>query len=167
LNPGSLTVAENVAFPLREHTDWNENEIQEKVSECLDAVGLGQARGQMPHELSGGMQLRLGISRALALNPAIVFYDDPTAGLDPINTDKMIDLIQRLKIKYQSTVIFVTHSISVAYAMAGRIILVAQQKVIETGNVEQTKNHPDPLVQQFIHGRLEGPLVYNHNTKII
>lgn len=154
----SLTVAENVAFPMREHTDWSEEFIQSKVDECLNSVGLIHVRESQPHELSGGMQLRLGIARALALSPHIVFYDDPTAGLDPINTDKMIDLIKNLKKKYQSTIIFVTHSVDVAFQMEGRIFLVAQQEVLETGNKEETMNSSDPRVQQFIHGKLKGPL---------
>lgn len=154
----SLTAAENVAFPLREHTSLSEAEIQDRISECLSAVGLEKAREQMPHELSGGMRQRLGIARSIALNPEIVFYDDPTAGLDPINTDKMIDLIRQLQQKFKSTVILVTHDMECAYSMNGRIFLVANQTVLETGKAEETRNHKDPRVQQFIHGQLTGPL---------
>ncbi|MFP5520508.1 MAG: ABC transporter ATP-binding protein [Bdellovibrionia bacterium] len=154
----SLSAGENVAFPLREHTEMGENEIQNRVQECLAAVGLEKAIDQLPHELSGGMRQRLGIARSIALNPQIVFYDDPTAGLDPINTDRMLDLIQNLKTNFKSTVILVTHDMSCAYQMAGRIFLVANREVIETGDAEQTQAHKDPRVQQFIHGHLNGPL---------
>jgi phospholipid/cholesterol/gamma-HCH transport system ATP-binding protein len=104
------------------------------------------------------MRQRLGIARAIALNPEIIFYDDPTAGLDPINSDNMGDLILDLKNKHKSTVILVTHSMFLAYKMAGRIALVADQSVIVTGTKDETINHSDPRVQQFIHGYLNGPL---------
>lgn len=158
----SMTVAENVAFPLREHTTLDEIQIENRVQECLNSVGLLEAHDMLPHELSGGMKQRLGIARAIALNPEIIFYDDPTAGLDPINSDKMADLIIDLKKKNNSTVIIVTHDMLRAYQLAGRIHLVVDRSVIETGNVEQTKNHPDARVQQFINGRLVGPLTSNH-----
>lgn len=157
----SMTVADNVRFPLKEHQALPEAEIPDRVKTCLQAVGLWEAKDLMPHELSGGMKQRLGIARAIALNPEIIFFDDPTAGLDPINSDKMADLIMELKSKYNSTIVVVTHDMARAYQMAGRIFLVANNHVIETGNAEQTKNHPDPRVQQFIHGQLTGPLQFS------
>jgi phospholipid/cholesterol/gamma-HCH transport system ATP-binding protein len=154
----ALTAAENIAFPLKEHTNLTDQEIEERVQYCLNAVNLSKAHDKLPHDLSGGMRQRLGIARAIALNPEIVFYDDPTAGLDPINSDQMGDLILDLKNKQKSTVILVTHSMFLAYKMAGRIALVSDQSVIVTGSKEETMNHPDPRVQQFIHGYLTGPL---------
>ena len=154
----SLSCFDNVAFPLKEHTKKSENEIYDRVMWCLESVGLTAAKDLLPHELSGGMKQRLGIARAIALEPEILFFDDPTAGLDPINSDKMADLIIDIKNKNRSTAIIVTHDMQRAYQLAGRIFLVAGGEAIETGNVEQTKNHPDPRVQQFIHGRLQGPL---------
>jgi phospholipid/cholesterol/gamma-HCH transport system ATP-binding protein len=154
----SLTAAENIAFPLKEHTDLSDQEIEERVQYCLNAVNLSKSHDKLPHDLSGGMRQRLGIARAIALNPEIVFYDDPTAGLDPINSDQMGDLILELKNRHKSTVVLVTHSMFLAYKMAGRIALVVDQSVIMTGNKEETMNHPDPRVQQFIHGSLQGPL---------
>lgn len=157
----SMTAFENVAFPLREHfPEMKEADIAKQVKTCLESVDLWEARDQMPHELSGGMQLRLGVARSIALNPKINFYDDPTAGLDPVNSDKMADLILDLKKKYDSTLIVVTHDMMRAYQMAGRIVLVANQEIIETGSAEQTRHHPDPRVQQFIHGELHGPLIW-------
>lgn len=154
----SLSAYENVAFPMREHTHFSEPEIEKKVNECLDSVGLLSARNMMPHELSGGMKQRLGIARTLALNPEIVFYDDPTAGLDPINTDIMMDLISHLKQLYHSTIIMVTHSLVCAYKMADRILLVGNNQVIDAGTPEEMQKSQHPLVQQFAKGQLEGPL---------
>lgn len=155
----SLSVFENVAFPLREHhPELKEEQVRGRVQECLESVNLNGNSDLLPHELSGGMRQRLAIARAIALNPSIVFYDDPTAGLDPINSDKMADLILDLHKKNESTLVVVTHDMARAYQLAGRIFVVVDQEVIETGNVEQTKNHKDPRVQQFIHGRLSGPL---------
>ncbi|MGZ3769278.1 MAG: ABC transporter ATP-binding protein, partial [Bdellovibrio sp.] len=152
---------ENVAFPLREHTKLDEAAIEKKVLECLDSVGLRDAKNLMPHELSGGMKQRLGIARSLALNPEIIFYDDPTAGLDPINTDIMLDLISHLKQIYHSTIIMVTHSLICAYKMADRIALVGNKHVIVAGSPDEAKNSKDPLVSQFISGKLEGPLKWD------
>lgn len=157
----SLNAFENVAFPLREHTKLEEEAIAKKVHECLESVGLVDAKDLMPHELSGGMKQRLGIARSLALNPEIIFYDDPTAGLDPINTDIMLDLITHLKQVYHSTIIMVTHSLTCAYKMADRIALVGNKQVIVAGTPEETRNSADPLVRQFISGELSGPLKWD------
>ncbi len=154
----SLSAAENIAFPIQEHMQWSKEKVDLRVRECLTAVGLLDAYAKLPHELSGGMRQRLAIARSIALNPEINFYDDPTAGLDPVNTDKMIELLMKLKQQFKSTVLLVTHNLACAYQMSDRIILVANQEVIETGTPEQTKNHPDPRVQQFIQGKLTGPL---------
>lgn len=157
----SLTAFENVAFPLREHTKLNEHEIEKKVHECLKSVGLLDAKDFMPHELSGGMRQRLGIARSLAMSPEIIFYDDPTAGLDPINTDTLLDLISELKQRHHSTIIMVTHSLECAYKMADRIILVGNKQVIDAGTPEQAKVSGHPLVHQFIAGNLVGPLKWD------
>src|SRR5262249_39844909 len=146
----SLTCAENVAFPLRETTNLNEEQIQTKVDFFLEAVGLSHARNLCPDEISGGMQKRLGIARALALSPQIVFYDDPTAGLDPITSRKIVDLILQLQKELKSTVIAITNDMNRAYQMADRIAMVVEQELVMTGSVEETKNHADLRVQQFI-----------------
>lgn len=153
-----LTAFENVAFPLREHTTLGEEGIETRVMECLRSVGLEKARKLSPHEMSGGMRQRLGIARAIALKPEILFLDDPTAGLDPVNSDNMADLIINLKKEVGATLVVATHDIQRAYQFAGRIFLIAQKAVIETGSAEETQACLDPRVQQFIHGRLEGPL---------
>lgn len=157
----SLTCGENIAFPLRETTDLSEEEIQTKVDVFLEAVGITHAKFLYPDEISGGMQKRLGIARALALNPDIIFYDDPTAGLDPITSRKIIELILDLQKKNNSTVIAITNDVNRAYQLAKRMALVVDQELVITGTPEQTKKHPDPRVQQFIHGALHGPLTEN------
>ncbi|WP_374029428.1 ABC transporter ATP-binding protein [Bdellovibrio bacteriovorus] len=154
----SLTCIENICFPLRETTQLTEWEITKKAESFLDAVGIPHARDLYPDEISGGMQKRLGIARALALDPEIIFYDDPTAGLDPITSKKIIELILKLKKEKNSTVVAITNDMNRAFQMADRIGVVIDQSLLITGTPEQTKNHSDPRVHQFIRGSLEGPL---------
>lgn len=153
-----LDAFDNVAYPLREHLKLSEAEIETRVMECLSAVNLEKSRKLFPHELSGGMRLRLGVARSIALKPEILFMDDPTAGLDPISSDEMAQLILDLKKEIGATLIIVTCDILRAYQFAGRIFLVANKTALETGSAEQTKNHQDPSVQQFLHGWQTGPL---------
>lgn len=150
----SLTVGENIAFPLREVSSLSEDEIQERVTYFLDAVGLSHARLLFPDEISGGMQKRLGIARALALSPKMVFYDDPTAGLDPITSRKIVELILKLKVEYGSTIVSVTNDMARAYQLADRIALVTDGELIVTGTREETLRHPDPRVSRFIRGEV-------------
>ena len=154
----SLTVGENVAFPLREKTDLDDGAIGAKVDYFLEQVGIGHAKDLFPDEISGGMQKRLGIARALALAPKIVLYDDPTAGLDPITSRRIIELILQLRQENKSTVIAVTNDMARAYQMADRIAMVVNGEVLVTGNKEQTLQHRDPRVRQFVRGQLDGPL---------
>lgn len=154
----SLTCIENICFPLRETSKLSEWEIIKKAEHFLDAVGIPHARDLYPDEISGGMQKRLGIARALALDPEIIFYDDPTAGLDPITSRRIIDLIMDLKKKNKSTVIAITNDMNRAYQMADRIAMVVDQEILITGSPEQTERHQDPRVAQFVRGLLHGPL---------
>ena len=154
----SLSVFENVAFPLRESTEKSESEIKERVEHFLEAVGILHAKDLFPDEISGGMQKRLGIARSLALSPEIIFYDDPTAGLDPITSRKIIQLILQLKEEHGSTIITVTNEMNRAYQLAGDIGMVVDQEFIRMGGREATESFRDPRVQQFIKGGLEGPL---------
>lgn len=160
----SLSCQENIAFPLRETTELDEEEIQNKVTYFLEAVGLSHVRHLFPDEISGGMQKRLGIARALALDPEIIFYDDPTAGLDPITSRKIIELIMKLKKEKGSTIVAITNDMNRAYQLADRIAMVVDKQVLVTGNAEQTKAHQDPRVFQFIRGELQGPLSVDVNT---
>ena len=154
----NMTLLENVAFPMREHHMMSEREILKRSEELLGMVNLGEKKDKYPYELSGGMQKRLGIARALALSPKIVFYDDPVAGQDPVQSDQVANLIWDLKKKYNSTLIFVSSKMEFAYTLAERIFMVVEEEVLDLGSPEQTQNHPDPRVQQYINGRLEGPL---------
>lgn len=149
---------DNIKYVLREHTSLTEQEIERRALECLTLVNLQNARNLQPHELSGGMKIRLGVARSLALSPQILFMDDPTAGLDPVNSDEMADLIISLKQQINATLIVVTHDMMRAYQFAGRILFVVEKTILETGSIEHTINHKDPRVQQFIHGWQKGPL---------
>jgi phospholipid/cholesterol/gamma-HCH transport system ATP-binding protein len=153
-----LNALDNIAFVLREHTSLNEDDIRERSLECLRAVGLEKNQRSFEYELSGGMKQRLGIARSIALKPDILFLDDPTAGLDPVNADNMAEMVLNMKRQTGSTLVVVTHDILRAYQFAGRIVLVANQTVRETGSAEETQRSADPLVQQFITGNLHGPL---------
>lgn len=154
----SLTVFENVAFPLREVAHAPETEVQDVVMRYLEAVGIAHAKDLYPDEISGGMQKRLGIARALALRPEIVFYDDPTAGLDPITSRKIVQMIIDLQKEMGTTVVAVTNDMNRADQMAHRIGMVVEGELIVCGTPDETKRHPDPRVQQFIRGALSGPL---------
>jgi len=154
----SLSNAENIAFPLREVRALGEAEIDSIVNRFLEAVGIPHAKLLFPDEISGGMQKRLGIARAMALDPEIVFYDDPTAGLDPITSRKIIDLIIELQEKKQSTVVAITNDMNRAYQLAHRIFIVLDGQLVETGSPQQTKVHKDPRVLQFVRGLSQGPL---------
>ncbi len=154
----SLTCGENIGFPLRETSSLSEQEINERIEYFLEEVAIPHAKNLFPDEISGGMQKRLGIARALALRPEIIFYDDPTAGLDPITSRMIIQLILQLKKEYGSTVIAITNDMNRAYQMADRIAMVVDQELVVCGSVKETLEHKDPRVQQFINGQLEGPL---------
>jgi phospholipid/cholesterol/gamma-HCH transport system ATP-binding protein len=156
-----LSTIDNLKYVLREHTTLSEPEIETRSLECLRMVNLEHARNLAPHELSGGMKLRLGVARALVLRPEIIFLDDPTAGLDPVSSDEMAKLILDIKQQIQATMVIVTHDISRAYQFAGRIFLVAGKTLFETGSASQTQNNSDPRIQQFLHGWIKGPLTEN------
>ncbi len=157
-----LTAYENIEFVLKEHTQLDASARETRILDCLRAVGLEKYRDYREHQLSGGMKQRVGIARSIAVEPEILFMDDPTAGLDPINADDMAKLVIGLKRRIGATLVIVTHDISRAFQFAeenGRIVLVAQKAVRETGTAEETRFSTDPLVQQFIHGMQKGPLI--------
>ncbi|RKY38050.1 MAG: ABC transporter ATP-binding protein [Candidatus Omnitrophota bacterium] len=154
----SLNVFENVAFGLTEHTDLDEEHITQRVKECLKLVGLEGIEDKMPAELSGGMKKRVAIARAIALNPKIILYDEPTAGLDPVVASSINKLIKELKEKTQTTSVVVTHDMKSAYEVGDRIGMLYQGKLIEVGNPDQIRNTQNPVVRQFINGEPEGPI---------
>ena len=153
-----MTTLENVEFPLKEHFDYSQEKVDELALNLLKKVNLADHVSKLPSELSGGMQKRLAIARALALNPEVIFYDDPMAGQDPIQSDQMAKLIQELKLKNNSTIILVTSNMRIAHQMADRILMVIDKTIIDAGAPKETWQHPDPRIQQFIHGDLRGPI---------
>lgn len=156
----SMSAIDNVAFALRERqAEYSqEPEILKKSKNLLYQVGLESCEKLYPSEMSGGMQKRLGIARALALNPRIIFYDDPTAGLDPITSKKIIDLIKEQKAQKSMTMVLVTNDMNRAYQAADKIAFMFPREFLVTGTPQETMRHPDPRVQQFIKGEVEGPL---------
>lgn len=154
----SLTVAENVALPLMEHTKMSKREIDRVVLQTLDTVGLEQVAGRMPAELSGGMLKRAGFARAIVTNPDLVLYDEPTTGLDPIITHLLTDTIKRLRKKLNGTAVVVSHDLDSIYAMADYIAMLFEGAIIEYGTVEQVRYSENPIVQQFLQGSEVGPI---------
>ena len=154
----SMTVAENVALPLREHTDLPDETIEIIVKIKLEQVGLREHAEKMPSELSGGMKKRAGLARAIALDPKILFYDEPSAGLDPVTSAEIDQLIIDLNKKLGITSVVVTHEMDSAFRIADRMVLLDRGKFVVSGTPEEMRNSTDPLVRQFIHGLTEGPL---------
>lgn len=154
----SMSVFDNVAFPLREHTKLPNDQIRERVTTKLAQVGLTGAEGKMPSELSGGMRKRVGLARALALEPDIVLFDEPTTGLDPITTDVVNRLIQKTHEALGLTFVVISHDIAGAFRIAHRIAMLFKGDIIEVGTPEEIQASPNPMVQQFITGSAEGPI---------
>lgn len=148
----SMSVGENVAFGLRQHTDASEADIQAAVKEKLALVGLPGTEAYMPNELSGGMKKRISLARAIAQNPTIVLYDEPTSGLDPITSGTISRLIRSMQAHLHCTSIVVTHDMESAFYVADRVALLHQGHFVEVAPMEEFKQSKNPLVQQFIHG---------------
>jgi phospholipid/cholesterol/gamma-HCH transport system ATP-binding protein len=154
----SLTVEENLLFPLKERKRIIGKEAKKRAAHFLSEVGLKGCEDLFPEEISGGMQKRLGIARALIVEPEIILYDEPTAGLDPITSKTIADLIQNLKKEVGSTLLTVTNDIQRAYQLGDRIYLLAQGSLKLGGSPDQVKSSRDPAIRQFIYGLKKGPL---------
>src|SRR5687767_11813712 len=154
----SMSVAENVALPLREHTDLPEETIEIMVKIKLEQVGLREHADKMPSELSGGMKKRAGLARAMSLDPKVLFYDEPSAGLDPVTSAEIDQLIIDLNKKLGITSVVVTHEMDSAFRIADRMVLLDRGKFIVSGTPQEMRDSTDPLVRQFVHGLTEGPL---------
>ncbi|MFQ5848759.1 MAG: ABC transporter ATP-binding protein [Candidatus Methylomirabilales bacterium] len=146
----SLSVGENVAFPLREHTRMTEVEVRDRVGEVLALVGMAGTEGKYPGELSGGMRKRVGLARAIALTPRIVLYDEPTTGLDPRNVDKINELITDLRAKLQVTSVVVTHDLQSAFRISDRVSLLSEGRIAATGTPAEIGQSEDPVVKEFL-----------------
>jgi phospholipid/cholesterol/gamma-HCH transport system ATP-binding protein len=154
----SMTVWENVGFGLRKHAQLSDEEIRRIASEKLTLVGLKDVEDLMPAELSGGMKKRVSLARAIAIEPEILLYDEPTTGIDPILADAINDLIVQMKEKLNVTSITITHDMINAFRIADRIAMLYQGRIIEVGTPDEIRSSSSPIVRQFIEGRAEGPI---------
>ena len=150
----SLTVFENIAYPLREHLKLTEKEIQERVAEKLQVVGLSGIEEKMPAELSGGMKKRVGLARAIATEPEIILYDEPTTGLDPMTAQRINDLIIELQRKLGITTIVVTHDLHCVKTVSDRIAMLHEGKIVAVGTWEELVTSNIQVVQDFISGNI-------------
>lgn len=157
-----LSAFENVAFPLRELTDLPEALIRDIVLMKLHAVGLRGARDLMPSELSGGMARRVALARAMALDPELVMYDEPFAGLDPISLGTSGQLIRQLNDALGITSIIVSHDLEETFLIADRVIILANGKIAAQGTPNEVKNSEDPLVHQFVNAKSDGPVKFHY-----
>jgi len=148
----SLSIEENVGFPLRRHSNMSDEESRKRVRELLASVGMEKDAHKLPGELSGGMQKRVGLARALALEPVILLFDEPTAGLDPITAAEIDDLILRLQKEKRMTSVVVTHDIHSARAVSDRVALMRDGHVLIDGTFEDLQKSRDPFVMQFLDG---------------
>ena len=161
----SMSVGENVALPLREHTKLDNKIIEIVVKMKLELVGLTGFNELFPSQISGGMKKRVALARAIALDPQVVFYDEPGAGLDPVTRSVIDKLIADLSKKLNITSIVVTHEMGSAFTIADKIAMVHQGKIIANGTISEIKNSENEVVQQFISGSPEGPLTRQRSGK--
>ncbi|WP_297999788.1 ABC transporter ATP-binding protein [uncultured Phascolarctobacterium sp.] len=147
-----LSVGENVAFGLRRHFKLPEEEIQRRVAALLEMVGMPATQSMMPAELSGGMKKRVGLARALAMQPQVVFYDEPTSGLDPVMTMTISRLIRKTQQTLGVTSVLVTHDMESAYFAADRIAMLYKGKIVQVGTPDEIKRSRNPIVRAFVNG---------------
>ncbi len=159
----SLTIDENIAFGLNMHRQLKKNEIDQKVRELLALIGLEGIEEMKPAELSGGMRKRVGLARAIAMDPEIIFYDEPTTGIDPIMADVINQLIIKLKNRLHATSIVVTHDMASAFKIADRIAMLYDGKIIEIGTSSQFRSSKNTIVQQFMSGSVL-PLIHEGSS---
>ncbi|BCM23974.1 ABC transporter ATP-binding protein [Methyloradius palustris] len=157
-----LSVYENVAFPIREHTNLPETIVRDLVMMKLNAVGLRGARDLMPTELSGGMARRVSLARAIALDPSIIMYDEPFTGLDPISMSVTCNLIRKLNDALGATSIMVTHDVKEAFLIADYVYIVANGVVEAEGSPDDLRKSDLPFVHQFVHGEIDGPVPFHY-----
>jgi len=157
-----FSVFDNVAFPLREHTDLSESMIRDVVLMKLDAVGLRGARDLMPSEVSGGMARRVALARAIALDPDLIMYDEPFAGLDPISLGSASRLIRDLGQALGVTSIVVSHDVEETFAIADRIVFIANGNIVAQGTPAEIRASTDPLVHQFFTASPDGPVEFHY-----
>lgn len=157
-----MTVFDNVAFPLREHTDLSEDLIRDIVLMKLDAVGLRGARDLRPSEISGGMSRRVALARAIALDPELIMYDEPFAGLDPISLGTAAQLIRRLNDSLGITSLIVSHDVKETFEIADHVVVLANGGVVAQGTPAELMASGDPLIHQFVHALSDGPVPFHY-----
>jgi phospholipid/cholesterol/gamma-HCH transport system ATP-binding protein len=157
-----LTVFDNVAFPLREHTSLPESMIRDLVLMKLHAVGLSNAAELKPAEISGGMARRVALARAVALDPQLVMYDEPFAGLDPISMGVTANLIRKLNDALGSTSILVSHDVNESFLIADYVYFLSQGRIVAHGTPQQMMSSDDPYVKQFVHAEADGPVPFHY-----
>ena len=157
-----LTVFENVAFPLREHSDLPEELLRDLVLMKLNAVGLRNAAQLKPAEISGGMARRVAVARAIALDPQLIMYDEPFAGLDPISMGVTANLIRRLNDVLGSTSILVSHDVEESFAIADYVYFLSQGTIVAHGTPDVLRASTDPYVRQFVHAEADGPVPFHY-----
>lgn len=157
-----LSVFDNVAFPLREHTDLPESMIRDLVLMKLNAVGLRGARDLMPAQISGGMARRVALARAIALDPALLMYDEPFAGLDPISLGLTANLIRSLNDALGATTIIVSHDVQETFMIADYVYFIANGRIAAEGEPEALRASADPFVRQFVHAEADGPVPFHY-----
>jgi phospholipid/cholesterol/gamma-HCH transport system ATP-binding protein len=162
-----LSVFDNVAFPLREHTSLSEDLIRDVVLMKLNAVGLRGARDLMPAEVSGGMARRVALARAIALDPELVMYDEPFAGLDPISLGTAARLIRQLNDAMGLTSIVVSHDLEETFHIADQVIILANGKVAAQGTPDEVRHSDNPLVHQFVNALPEGPVLFHYPASTV
>ncbi len=154
----SMNVGENVALALREHTDMAESDIQKRVTERLEWVGLKNIEAMRPSSLSGGMRKRVGLARAIAMDPQFILYDEPTTGLDPIMADVIDQLIRSLQKRMNVTSVVVTHDLRSAFKVGDRLAMLLDGHIVAEGTPDEMQTSKDPVVRQFMEGTSEGPI---------
>lgn len=152
----SITVGENVAFPLRRHTELPDRDIRDRARQKLESVGLGQAYGKMPAELSGGMKKRAGLARAMALDPDVLLVDEPSAGLDPITSAEIDDLLLHLKQERHTTLVVVTHNIPSARTIGDELLMLHEGRILARGSAAALSENEDPIVRAFMQSTSSG-----------
>lgn len=159
----SLNVRDNLALPMEELTRLTPAEVERTIDEKLELVQMGHVKHQMPAELSGGMKKRIGLARALVLEPELILFDEPSAGLDPVTSSVIDELIISLSERTQATSVIVTHEMDSAFRIATRMVMLYEGKFIADGPPETFRHSDNPVVAQFVEGRTEGPI--SDNTK--